>query len=118
MCHLQGNSVGEVARDEWGGAGMGGDGGQRWCGFQERETGMLPRSWIKKEGDILFNSLLKSAGVYESLQKAFPSQGLNTVEKGGRVWKVRGREKSGRERLTGAGGRIQRNDMLVSAVGI
>lgn len=40
----------------------------------------LTRSRIKKEGDILFNSLLKSAGVCESLRKAFPSEGLKTVK--------------------------------------
>lgn len=54
---------------------------------------MLTRSWIKKEGDILFNSLLKSAGVCESLQKAFPSEGLNTVRtRGGGVEGERERE--------------------------
>lgn len=63
--------------------GWGGVGGQSWCDLEDRVTGVLRRSWIKKGGDILLNSLLKSAGVCESLQKAFPSEGLNTVEKGG-----------------------------------
>lgn len=74
---------------EWvGGWGKRWDAGQRWWSLEECGTGMLTRSWIKKEGDILFNSLLKSAGVCESLQKAFPSEGLNTVRtRWGVVWK-------------------------------
>lgn len=89
------------------------DAGQRLWGLEECGTGMLTRSWIKKEGDILFNSLPKSAGVCESLQKAFPSEGgLNTVRtRGGgggmMVWKERGRGRSGRV----GRGRVQSSDI-------
>lgn len=70
-----------------GGAGSGdGDGMEVRGGAALKnveQAGFVRRSWIKKGGDILFNSLLQSAGVCESLQKAFPSEGLNTVEKWG-----------------------------------